>query len=320
MKNNILIFFSLIIILIILVIIAGVYKFNYLSSLPGYDVDGNKLDEVENVSDYKNTTYRIDAEPVTLVDGFAEKEILSDSASMITTRYFGNEVRTDLNDDGREDVVFLLTQDAGGSGIFYYVVAALNTEAGWVGSEAFLLGDRIAPQTTEISREPNHKNVIVVNYADRAADEPMSTPPSIGKSVWLKLDVDSMTFGTVEQNFSGEANPDIMTLDMQTWTWINTRYNNDTELVPKQEKSFTLTFDGDGSVSATTDCNKMSGSYELDGNQISFGPMAMTRMFCADSQEQEFAAMLNEVQSFFFTSRGELILELKFDSGSAMFR
>ncbi|MCA9365884.1 META domain-containing protein, partial [Candidatus Kaiserbacteria bacterium] len=320
MKNNILIFFSLIIILIILVIIAGVYKFNYLSSLPSYDVDGNKIDEVENVLDYKNTTYRIDAEPVTLVDGFAEKEILSDSASMITTRYFGNEVRTDLNDDGREDVVFLLTQDAGGSGIFYYVVAALNTEAGWVGSEAFLLGDRIAPQTTEISREPNHNNVIVVNYADRAADEPMSTPPSIGKSVWLKLDVDSMTFGTVEKNFSGEANPDIMTLDMQTWTWINTRYNNDTELVPKQEKAFTLTFDGDGSVSATTDCNKMNGSYELDGNQISFGPMAMTRMFCADSQEQEFAAMLNEVQSFFFNGRGELILELKFDSGSAMFR
>ena len=45
-------------------------------------------------------------------------------------------------------------------------VAALNTEAGWIGSQTTLLGDRIAPQTTELSQNPNHKNVIVVNYAD----------------------------------------------------------------------------------------------------------------------------------------------------------
>ena len=37
-------------------------------------------------------------------------------ARRIVTRYFGHELETDLNDDGREDVVFLVTQGRGGSG------------------------------------------------------------------------------------------------------------------------------------------------------------------------------------------------------------
>jgi len=28
----------------IIIALAGIYKFNYLSSQPGYDVDGNKID------------------------------------------------------------------------------------------------------------------------------------------------------------------------------------------------------------------------------------------------------------------------------------
>ena len=43
-------------------------------------------------------------------------------------------------------------------------------------------------------------------------------------------------------------------------------------------------------------------------------------MFCPDSQEKEFVAMLLEVDSFFFTSRGRLILEIKLDSGAMHFR
>ena len=145
-------------------------------------------------------------------------------------------MRHDLNEDGREDVVFLLTQETGGSGTFYYVVATLDTPEGYIGSQGPLLGDRIAPQTTELSQNPNHKNVIVVNYADRNPGESFATPPSAGKSIWLKLDPKTMQFGEVVQNFEGEADPSRMTLDMHTWKWIKTTYNNDTELVPKKPK------------------------------------------------------------------------------------
>jgi heat shock protein HslJ len=267
-----------------------------------------------------DATYIIDGKPVTLVNGTSEVQAVPESASKITTRYFGNDVSLDLDADGREDKVFLLTRETGGSGVFFYVAAALNTENGYVGSQALFLGDRIAPQTTEVSRDPSHKNVIVVNYADRAPGEPMTALPSVGKSIWLKLDPLTMQFGEVVQGFEGEADPSRMKLDMQKWTWISTVYNNDMTSIPKKEKAFTITFKDDGTFSATTDCNGVGGNYTVKGNQISFGEMMSTLMYCEGSQESEFTKMLGEVQGYHFTSKGELVLDLKFDSGSFIFR
>lgn len=155
--------------------------------------------------DHKDAEYRIGGMAVQLKDGLAETEAAPGSASKITTRYFGNEYAADLNGDGREDIAFLLTQETGGSGIFYYAVAALNTERGYVGSDGYLLGDRIAPQAIETSPNPRHKDVIVVNYVDRASGEPMTAEPSVGKSAYLKLDAESMMWGIVEPDFEGES-------------------------------------------------------------------------------------------------------------------
>jgi len=157
-------------------------------------------------TDYKNTAYSIDGHLVQLVDGVAETESAPGTTSKTVMRYFGNDLVTDLNNDGRDDIVFLLTQETGGSGTFYYAVAALNTFDGYVGSDGYLLGDRIAPQTIEESQNPRHKNVVVVNYADRAPGEPMTAQPSVGKSVYLKLDPASMQWGILEPDFEGESN------------------------------------------------------------------------------------------------------------------
>jgi len=161
--------------------------------------------QVTATADYKDTEYRIEGARVQLKNGNAETEAAPGSASSVTTRYFGNDFKTDLDNDGREDVVFLLTQETGGSGTFFYVVAARNTDRGYVGSDAYPLGDRIAPQGFGMSPNPRHKNVVVVTYADRAASEPMTAQPSIGKSVYLKLDPVSMQWGIVEPDFEGES-------------------------------------------------------------------------------------------------------------------
>lgn len=157
------------------------------------------------VSNYKDGEYLINGQRLKLKDGVAQSEAAPGSAAKVVTRYFGNELKTDLDGDGRDDVVFLLTQESGGSGTFFYVVAALNTSRGYVGSDGYLLGDRIAPQTTEVSQNPRHKYVVVVQYADRAPGEPMTTQPSVGKSVYLKLDPVFMQWGIVEPNFEGES-------------------------------------------------------------------------------------------------------------------
>jgi len=170
-----------------------------------------KIAEVSKSSSPKDATYIIEGRSVTLSDGLSEVEAASGSATKIVTRYFGNEVRHDLNDDGREDIAFLLTQETGGSGVFFYIVAALNTPDGYVGSHATFLGDRIAPQTTHMdegktANGTNRQNVIVVNYAVRRLGEPFTVRPSIGKSIWLKLDPTTMQFAEVAQNFEGESN------------------------------------------------------------------------------------------------------------------
>lgn len=137
---------------------------------------------VVTLGDYKNISYIIEGRSVTLTNGVSVSPVAPGSATTVTTRYFGNEAHGDLNGDGKDDVAFLVTQDGGGSGTFYYVVAAVATNNGYSGTNAILLGDRIAPQTTEI-----RSGTIIVNYADRKADDPMSVPASIGVSKYLKL-------------------------------------------------------------------------------------------------------------------------------------
>lgn len=268
------------------------------------------------VSTYKDATYTINGQKITLKDGLSETEAAPNSASKITTRYFGNEVLHDFDGDGREDIAFLLTQEMGGSGTFFYVVVALNTANGYIGSEGFFLGDRVAPQTTGMG----NGNVIIVNYADRKPDESFAIAPSIGKSVWLLLDPQTMQFGQVAPNFEGEADPARMTLDMKTWIWISTSYNDGTKIVPKNPGKFTITFRPDKTFSVTTDCNQVGGNYRVNKTSLSFSNMFSTEMYCPDSEESDFIKMLGEANNYLFTSRGEFVIDLKFDSGSMIFR
>jgi hypothetical protein len=136
---------------------------------------------------YKNISYQIEGQQVTLKNGVVETEIVPGSASKSVTTYFGNEVFADFNEDGLQDVAFLLTQNNGGSGTFYYVVAAIKTADGHLGTNAILLGDRIAPQTTEFSN-----GEIIVNYADRKAGEAMTIQPSLGISRYFKVGEDEL--------------------------------------------------------------------------------------------------------------------------------
>ena len=151
--------------------------------------------------DFKEVTFTVSGEPVTLKNGVAEAVTALGGASKTIIRYFGNEVTHDVDGDGAEDVVFLITQEVGGSGTFFYAVGALKRGDGYVGSQAVLLGDRIAPQTTE----RGEGRMVVVNYTERAYGEPMTASPSVGKSLWLLLDPKTLQFGEVVQNFEGES-------------------------------------------------------------------------------------------------------------------
>lgn len=149
--------------------------------LPATDLPPTPTD-APPLTGYQDATYLIEGQPVTLVNGLSEIEAAPGSATKITTRYFGNEAFGDLNGDGLDDVAFLLTQTTGGTGTFFYVVVALQTTTGYQGTNAFLLGDRIAPQTTRIEN-----GTLVVNYADRNPGESFDVAPSLGVSKYLQV-------------------------------------------------------------------------------------------------------------------------------------
>src|SRR3989344_5151652 len=154
----------------------------------------------ELAADVKDLTFTISGKPITFEDGYSEQEAAPDAASKIVTRYFGNEVSADLDADGDLDIAFLITQEGGGSGTFFYLVGAIKEPGGYRGTQAMLIGDRIAPQTTEY-----RDGRVILNYAERKPGEPFTTPPSVGKSLWLKYDPAAMDFGEVVQDFEGDG-------------------------------------------------------------------------------------------------------------------
>jgi len=159
--------------LVVLLIAAGVFWFNH------YLYTQKQSGE----SGYRDSTYLIEGKQITLVNGYSEVEVTPGSSSKIITKYFGNEAIGDLNGDGMPDVAFLLTQEQGGSGTFYYLVAAIKTSSGYQGTSGVLLGDRIAPQNTTINNAE-----ILVSYAERKPGEPMTAEPSVGVSRYFKFE------------------------------------------------------------------------------------------------------------------------------------
>jgi heat shock protein HslJ len=65
--------------------------------------------------------------------------------------------------------------------------------------------------------------------------------------------------------------------------------------------TMTATFE-DGTVSGTTGCNSFNGAYEIDGQNITIGPLASTLAACPtpelDTQETNYLAALELARTF----------------------
>jgi heat shock protein HslJ len=201
-------------------------------------------------------------------------------------------------------VAFILTQDGGGSGTFYYVAVALANDNGYQSLNTILLGDRIAPQTAKIN-----EGKINVNYADRKLGESFDTEPSVGVSKYFQVIDNKLK----EINITSQ-------LTNRTWKWVDTKMNNDEIINPKKSDAFSINLKDDGSINGTTDCNNFFGKYEIFGNKLSIGALGLTLMFCDGSQENVFTKSLSEIESYFIDENNNLILQLKMDTGSMIFK
>ncbi len=241
----------------------------------------------------KDATYAIDGVNITLKNGVSDLEILPGSASRKITRYFGNEALGDLNDDGMVDTAVILTQTSGGSGTFYYLVVALQTENGYKGTNGILLGDRIMPQPTEIKNDQ-----IIANFATIKPGEAFTAQPSVGVTKYFKV----INRQLVEVD-------NIAQISDRKWQWVGTEMKDRKRVVPKKSDTFSITFK-DGNISGTTDCNNFSGSFKLNEDKLSFGAFAATLMYCEGSQDGEFEESLSEVEGYRMDNN-QLLLKIK---------
>lgn len=136
----------------------------------------------EEAFDPRNSEFTIDGSRIVLKNGLSRAPAAPGSAGLVSTRYSGREASGDLNGDGRDDLAWFVTRDGAGSGRFTYVVAAIKGPAGHKTTNAFLVGDRIEPQSLRISARELH-----VGFAGREKGEPMTAPATRPSILLLKV-------------------------------------------------------------------------------------------------------------------------------------
>ena len=103
-----------------------------------------------------------------------------------------------------------------------------------------------------------------------------------------------------------------------SWSWKETILLSGEHVQAPAGDRFVLSFGEDGHVKSSTDCNTMSGSYVVNGEVLSFGPMMSTMMFCEGSKEGVYGEALALTNSY--TIKGsELHLNLNRDFGTMIF-
>ncbi|MDD2807724.1 MAG: Gmad2 immunoglobulin-like domain-containing protein [Patescibacteria group bacterium] len=126
--------------------------------------------------------YTIANEKITLINGISETAS-ANSLEQKITKVFSTTTVADLNEDNLPDKIVILDQTDGGNGTFFYLAVSLSSTTSFIGTNAILLGDRIAPQSSEVKN-----NLIITNYAERAPGEPMTTQPSIAVSKYFGVE------------------------------------------------------------------------------------------------------------------------------------
>lgn len=131
------------------------------------------------------------------------------------------------------------------------------------------------------------------------------------------VDDDSVDFSI--DSIEGLDSQYLEILTATSWQWEQAQMNNDDLITPNTIDAFTLTFTDEGLVSGTTDCNTLAGSFALNDTRIQMNNLAVTRMFCENSQEAEFLNMVQTSQYIYFTEDNRFVLLLPYDSGSVIF-
>jgi heat shock protein HslJ/LysM repeat protein len=263
-------------------------------------------------ADLTNATYQgIYEQPVTLTNGTYEGEpFVEGGASRPTVTFIPDPVAYgDVPGDDQNDAAVLLAENSGGSGTFVYLAVVVNQDGQPVNVATILLGDRAQVQSMKIENKQ-----IAVNLIQHGPDDPMCCPSQqVIKTFALQ--------GDQLVEVSSEEVSAAATLELigPVWRWDQTLMNNGDKFVPNNPNNYTVQFMPDGTVAIQADCNRVGGTYTLDGSAITIELGPTTLVACPpDSLGDQFVANLGAAAIYFFQGEN-LFIDLKFDSGTMQF-
>ncbi|MCS6844762.1 MAG: META domain-containing protein [Caldilineales bacterium] len=104
------------------------------------------------------------------------------------------------------------------------------------------------------------------------------------------------------------------------WQWVEGVYADGTTVTVDDPTRYTLTLAEDGTAAIQADCNTGGGSYTLEGESLTFGPLRVTLMACPEgSLDSRFLEGLTNTVGY--TLEGDaLVLSLKDGAGTLRFR
>lgn len=104
------------------------------------------------------------------------------------------------------------------------------------------------------------------------------------------------------------------------WTWEkNIATDGTVTVTPKKIDAFSFTLKEDSSLSGTTDCNSFFGSFTTNADNLSFGQLGSTMMYCEDAQESTFMQALQNVTKYTFSTTTKSLI-LMTASGTMYFK
>lgn len=210
--------------------------------------------------------------------------------------------------NGIETGAVVLVTETPGSGTFYDLALLSKESAGWVNTDAVLLGDRVEVHAIEIADDK-----IVILMKTHGPGDPMSRPS-----------YEVIKRFAVQENRLVLADGETSEKNMQeitgtTWQWVQTLYNDDRKSVPADPKNYTVQFREDGTLSVKANCNQKGGVFSAEGNRLSIEITYSTMAACPEgSLEDEFVRGLSGA-AIYFTKDGDLYIDLKYDSGTMRF-
>ena len=233
------------------------------------------------------------------------------------------------------DVEQIENPPAGGSSVNWTLVRILNKQSVPVAAEGEIKTIYVGPEMVDCEGVAPQKCMQVKeNPADEytlfydqiegfeyeagyeyellVQQEEVENPPADASSIrWILVSVESK-----------EPVGEMEAVQLEGTEWVLDSYlNQDGQLVEPITGTFTSANFEDGQISGNASCNNYFGGYELDGSNISIGPLASTEMFCGDppgvmDQEMAFLSAMGSAAEFkieagqlvFFDQDGEMIL------------